>query len=170
MTSPLAMCNPTTLQVVMTRCKRILFSSKKETKSKKPSNLVISKEARLASRRHVPIHMRRPLLNLKKEVSKEQKTTTDRLCLLAATSVTPLITYQKIVNSLANAVCERVGHKEKCCFRKKPNANLAETDGYDVYANMICVQEKKILMKKKFRFLCCSTNPPPGYGERNISR
>ena len=62
------------------------------------------------------------------------------------------------------SVCERVGHKEKCCYRKKPNANLAETDGYDVYANMICVQEKKILMKKKFSLpLLCYQPPSRGW-------
>ena len=115
MTNPLAMCNPTILQVVMTRCKQILFSSK---------NLVeISKEARLASRRHVPIHMRRPPLSLKKEVSKKQKTTPDRLCLLAATSVTPLITYQKIVNSLANAVGVR-GTKKNAATEKSQTQTL----------------------------------------------
>ena len=125
MTNPLAMCKPTILQVVMTHCKQILFSSKKETKSKKPSNLVeISKEARLASRRHVPIHMRRPPLSLKKEVSKE-KMTTDHLCLLAATSVTPLNTYPKIVNSLANAVCVNVwGTKKNAATEKSQTQTL----------------------------------------------
>ena len=67
-------------------------------------------------------------------------------------------------------VCERMGHKEKYCWKKKANANFAEADGYDVFANMISVQEKLPLKKSISNSANSVITLPPARYKRNFSR